>query len=55
MIAVARLLDPRPAAGMPLSADPHFKKLLEWHKANASKLVLRQLFEADKDRFHKFR
>uniref|UniRef100_A0A8V0XXA9 Glucose-6-phosphate isomerase n=1 Tax=Gallus gallus TaxID=9031 RepID=A0A8V0XXA9_CHICK len=39
---------------MPLSADPHFKKLLEWHKANASKLVLRQLFEADKDRFHKF-
>lgn len=40
---------------MPLSADPHFKKLLEWHKANASKLVLRQLFESDKDRFHKFR
>ncbi|OXB61794.1 hypothetical protein ASZ78_004067 [Callipepla squamata] len=39
---------------MPLSADPHFKKLLEWHKANASKLVLRQLFEGDKDRFHKF-
>uniref|UniRef100_A0A8C9L6C8 Glucose-6-phosphate isomerase n=1 Tax=Pavo cristatus TaxID=9049 RepID=A0A8C9L6C8_PAVCR len=39
---------------MALSADPHFKKLLEWHKANASKLVLRQLFEGDKDRFHKF-
>ncbi|XP_021264424.1 glucose-6-phosphate isomerase [Numida meleagris] len=39
---------------MALSADPHFKKLQEWHKANASKLVLRQLFEGDKDRFHKF-
>lgn len=39
---------------MALSGDPHFKKLLEWHKANASKLVLRQLFEADKDRFQKF-
>uniref|UniRef100_A0A8B9V4G4 Glucose-6-phosphate isomerase n=1 Tax=Anas zonorhyncha TaxID=75864 RepID=A0A8B9V4G4_9AVES len=39
---------------MALSADPHFKKLLEWHKANASKLVLRQLFEGDKERFQKF-
>ncbi|NWZ18747.1 G6PI isomerase, partial [Asarcornis scutulata] len=43
-----------PAANMALSADPHFKKLLEWHKANASKLVLRQLFEGDKERFQKF-
>ncbi|NWH38628.1 G6PI isomerase, partial [Chloropsis hardwickii] len=42
-------------ADMALSADPHFKKLVEWHKANSSKLVLRQLFEADKDRFQKFR
>ncbi|RMC08954.1 hypothetical protein DUI87_13950 [Hirundo rustica rustica] len=39
---------------MALSGDPHFKKLVEWHKANSSKLVLRQLFEADKDRFKKF-
>uniref|UniRef100_A0A8D0F0H4 Glucose-6-phosphate isomerase n=1 Tax=Strix occidentalis caurina TaxID=311401 RepID=A0A8D0F0H4_STROC len=39
---------------MALSGDPHFKKLVEWHKANSSKLVLRQLFEADKDRFQKF-
>ena len=54
MTAVPRPLGPRLAAGMALSADPHFKKLLEWHKTNASKLVLRQLFEADKDRFHKF-
>uniref|UniRef100_A0A7M4EAH1 Glucose-6-phosphate isomerase n=1 Tax=Crocodylus porosus TaxID=8502 RepID=A0A7M4EAH1_CROPO len=38
---------------MALSSDPSFKKLLEWHRANASKLVLRHLFEADKDRFHK--
>ncbi|NWX53307.1 G6PI isomerase, partial [Steatornis caripensis] len=42
------------AANMALSGDPHFKKLVEWHKANSSKLVLRQLFEADKDRFQKF-
>ncbi|XP_041883606.1 glucose-6-phosphate isomerase [Corvus kubaryi] len=41
-------------ADMALSGDPHFKKLVEWHKANSSKLVLRQLFEADKDRFQKF-
>lgn len=40
---------------MALSGDPHFKKLAEWHKANSSKLVLRKLFEADKDRFQKFR
>lgn len=61
--AVARALQPCPThpafsarpADMALSADPHFKKLVEWHKANSSKLVLRQLFEADKDRFQKFR
>lgn len=56
--ASLRLLrPPRPslAANMALSGDPHFKKLVEWHKANSSKLVLRQLFEADKDRFQKFR
>lgn len=40
---------------MALSSDPHFKKLVEWHKANSPKLVLRQLFEADKDRFQKLR
>ncbi|KAJ6633791.1 hypothetical protein lerEdw1_014297 [Lerista edwardsae] len=39
---------------MALSADAAFQKLAEWHKANAAKLVLRQLFEADKERFHKF-
>ncbi|CAM2101066.1 glucose-6-phosphate isomerase [Caretta caretta] len=39
---------------MDLSSDPAFRKLAEWYKANATKLVLRQLFEADKDRFQKF-
>ncbi|XP_037733651.1 glucose-6-phosphate isomerase [Chelonia mydas] len=39
---------------MDLSSDPAFRKLAEWYKANAAKLVLRQLFEADKDRFQKF-
>ncbi|XP_038224848.1 glucose-6-phosphate isomerase [Dermochelys coriacea] len=39
---------------MALSSDPAFRKLAEWYKANAAKLVLRQLFEADKDRFQKF-
>lgn len=47
--------EPSLAANMALSSDPHFKKLVEWHKANSPKLVLRQLFEADKDRFQKLR
>lgn len=46
---------PSLAAIMALSGDPLFKKLVEWHKVNSSKLVLRQLFETDKDRFQKFR
>lgn len=40
---------------MALSSDAAFQKLVQWYKANNSKLVLRQLFEADKDRFQKFR
>uniref|UniRef100_A0A452HUH9 Glucose-6-phosphate isomerase n=1 Tax=Gopherus agassizii TaxID=38772 RepID=A0A452HUH9_9SAUR len=39
---------------MALSSDPAFRKLAEWYKANAAKLVLRQLFEADKGRFETF-
>ncbi|KAG6940640.1 glucose-6-phosphate isomerase, partial [Chelydra serpentina] len=43
-----------PASTMALSSDPAFRQLAEWYKANAAKLVLRQLFEADKGRFQKF-
>ncbi|XP_003229054.1 glucose-6-phosphate isomerase [Anolis carolinensis] len=39
---------------MTLSSDAAFQKLREWHKAHAAQLVLRQLFDADKDRFRKF-
>lgn len=39
---------------MALSGDGAFQKLSEWHKSNAAKLVLRKLFEADPQRFHKF-
>ena len=39
---------------MALSRDPAFKKLLEWHKAHAASLNLRQLFQQDPQRFSKF-
>uniref|UniRef100_A0A670Z638 Glucose-6-phosphate isomerase n=1 Tax=Pseudonaja textilis TaxID=8673 RepID=A0A670Z638_PSETE len=42
------------AAPMALSADPCFQRLAEWQRAHAGQLVLRKLFEADPERFHKF-
>ncbi|XP_070616758.1 glucose-6-phosphate isomerase [Erythrolamprus reginae] len=39
---------------MALSADPSFQRLAEWQRAHAGQLVLRKLFEADPERFHKF-
>lgn len=40
---------------MALSNDPNYKKLDEWHKANARSLNMRDMFAADRDRFIKFR
>nr|XP_032836143.1 glucose-6-phosphate isomerase-like [Petromyzon marinus]XP_032836144.1 glucose-6-phosphate isomerase-like [Petromyzon marinus] len=37
-----------------LSAEPTFKKLCEWHAANASALHMRSLFHDDPKRFDKF-
>ncbi|XP_030650249.1 glucose-6-phosphate isomerase b isoform X4 [Chanos chanos] len=39
---------------MGLTSDPHFQKLEQWYKAHAGDLVMRKMFEADKERFHKF-
>lgn len=40
---------------MALINDPNYKKLEGWYKANASNLKMRDMFDADKDRFSKFR
>lgn len=40
---------------MALVNDPNYKKLDEWFKANGSSLKMRDMFDADKDRFSKFR
>ncbi|XP_014352782.1 glucose-6-phosphate isomerase b isoform X2 [Latimeria chalumnae] len=40
------------AAG--LSGDASFQKLAQWHKSHAAGLNMRQMFEADPDRFKKF-
>lgn len=40
---------------MALTNDPNYKKLDEWFKANGSSLKMRDMFDADKDRFSKFR
>lgn len=39
---------------MALSGDAAFQKLAQWHQAHAAQLVLRQLFQADPERFRKF-
>ncbi|XP_064785454.1 glucose-6-phosphate isomerase a [Oncorhynchus masou masou] len=39
---------------MGLSSDPHFQKLEQWYKSKAGNLNMRDMFEADKDRFSKF-
>ncbi|XP_041077555.1 glucose-6-phosphate isomerase-like isoform X1 [Polyodon spathula] len=36
-----------------LTSDPNFQKLQQWHKDKAASLKMRQMFEADKDRFNK--
>ena len=38
-----------------LTRNPQFQKLLEWHRANSANLKLRELFEADPERFNNFR
>lgn len=37
-----------------LTRNPEFQKLLEWHRANSANLKLRELFEADPERFNHF-
>ncbi|KAJ8272294.1 hypothetical protein COCON_G00111530 [Conger conger] len=39
---------------MGLTSDPNFQKLEQWFKAHAASLNMRQMFDADKDRFSKF-
>ncbi|XP_035252259.1 glucose-6-phosphate isomerase b [Anguilla anguilla] len=39
---------------MGLTSDPNYKKLEQWYRSNAGNLNMRQMFEADKDRFSKF-
>ncbi|XP_060778983.1 glucose-6-phosphate isomerase b [Neoarius graeffei] len=39
---------------MGLSSDPNFQKLQQWYTANSQSLNMRQMFEADKQRFSKF-
>uniref|UniRef100_W5LP71 Glucose-6-phosphate isomerase n=1 Tax=Astyanax mexicanus TaxID=7994 RepID=W5LP71_ASTMX len=39
---------------MGLTSDPNFQKLEQWYKANAASLSMRQMFEADQQRFSKF-
>uniref|UniRef100_A0A674B2F9 Glucose-6-phosphate isomerase n=1 Tax=Salmo trutta TaxID=8032 RepID=A0A674B2F9_SALTR len=41
-------------ATMGLSSDPHFQKLEQWYKSKAGNLNMRDMFDADKDRFSKF-
>lgn len=40
---------------MGLTSDPNFQNLEKWFKSNAANLNMRKMFEADKDRFKKFR
>uniref|UniRef100_A0A673A543 Glucose-6-phosphate isomerase n=1 Tax=Sphaeramia orbicularis TaxID=375764 RepID=A0A673A543_9TELE len=39
---------------MALTNDPNYIKLEQWYKANAGSLNMRQMFDADQDRFSKF-
>uniref|UniRef100_A0A673MT05 Glucose-6-phosphate isomerase n=1 Tax=Sinocyclocheilus rhinocerous TaxID=307959 RepID=A0A673MT05_9TELE len=39
---------------MGLTSDPNFQNLEKWYKSNATSLNMRQMFEADKNRFRKF-
>lgn len=40
---------------MALNNDPNYRKLEDWYKANAGSLNMRDMFDADLDRFSKFR
>ncbi|KAA0724067.1 Glucose-6-phosphate isomerase [Triplophysa tibetana] len=39
---------------MGLTSDPNYLKLEQWYKSSAGNLNMRQMFEADQDRFNKF-
>ncbi|ROJ29163.1 Glucose-6-phosphate isomerase [Anabarilius grahami] len=39
---------------MGLTSDPNFQNLEKWYKSNTANLNMRQMFEADKNRFQKF-
>uniref|UniRef100_A0A3Q3XDN1 Uncharacterized protein n=1 Tax=Mola mola TaxID=94237 RepID=A0A3Q3XDN1_MOLML len=39
---------------MALTSDPNYQKLQEWYKKKAGSLNMRDMFDADKDRFSKF-
>ncbi|XP_072242891.1 glucose-6-phosphate isomerase a [Leuresthes tenuis] len=39
---------------MALTADPTFKKLEQWYRANGGSLNMRNMFDSDKERFSKF-
>ncbi|XP_064192192.1 glucose-6-phosphate isomerase-like [Anguilla rostrata] len=39
---------------MGLTSDPNYQKLEQWFKTHAGSLSMRQMFDADKDRFSKF-
>ncbi|XP_051953333.1 glucose-6-phosphate isomerase-like [Xyrauchen texanus] len=39
---------------MGLTSDPNFQNLEKWYKSNGANLNMRQMFDADKNRFQKF-
>ncbi|KAL0968603.1 hypothetical protein UPYG_G00269070 [Umbra pygmaea] len=39
---------------MGLTSDPNFKELEQWYKSKAGNLNMRNMFDADKERFNKF-
>uniref|UniRef100_A0A8C1Z0N2 Glucose-6-phosphate isomerase n=2 Tax=Cyprinus carpio TaxID=7962 RepID=A0A8C1Z0N2_CYPCA len=39
---------------MGLTSDPNYRKLEEWYKSSAGNLNMRQMFDAEPDRFNKF-
>uniref|UniRef100_A0A8C1ND53 Glucose-6-phosphate isomerase n=1 Tax=Cyprinus carpio TaxID=7962 RepID=A0A8C1ND53_CYPCA len=39
---------------MGLTSDPNYRKLEQWYKSSAGNLNMRQMFDADQDRFSKF-
>ncbi|XP_073688447.1 glucose-6-phosphate isomerase a [Garra rufa] len=39
---------------MALTSDPNYRKLEQWYKSSAGNINMRQMFDADQDRFNKF-